>query len=96
MKDGHGPGLKAFIRKEQLEKEEVLKILTMKHASSISSITQSADIGRQFAILKQTSKKATSINVPSGFGLKGILKDELNRPSKQDPTPQNTSKESNH
>ena len=62
-----------------MDKEEQLKVLALKHASSTSSITQSADIGRQFAILKQTSKKATSVNLPSGFGLKGTLEDELIR-----------------
>ena len=60
-------------------KEEQLKVLALKHASSTSSITQSADIGRQFAIIKQTSKKATSVNLPSGFGLKGTLEDKLIR-----------------
>ena len=63
---------------QQILKESELKILMMKHASSTSSITQSADIGRQFAIVKSSSKKATSVNLPSGFGLKGLLEDELN------------------
>ena len=62
-----------------MKKEEVLKILALKYASSTSAITQSADIGRQFAIVKTVSKSETSVNLPSGFGLKGILEDELVR-----------------
>ena len=52
-----------------------MKVIACKHASSTSSITQSADIGRQFAIAKSLSKTTTSVNLPSGFGLKGEMED---------------------
>ena len=54
-----------------MKKEEDIKVLACKHASSTSSITQSADIGRQFAIVKSQSKTTTAVNLPNGFGLKG-------------------------
>ena len=50
-------------------------MLAYKHASSTSSITQSADIGRQFANMKAENKTTTAINLPHGFGLKGFLED---------------------
>ena len=56
-----------------MKKEEELKVLACKHASSTSSITQSADIGRQFAIVKSQSKTTTAVNLPTGFGLKGDM-----------------------
>ena len=68
-----------MVQPQQISKEAQLKILALKHASSTSSITQSADIGRQFAIVKSSSKKTTSVNLPSGFGVKGLLEDELTR-----------------
>ena len=74
-KDGHGPSLKAIIDKTQMSKEEALKVLACKHASSTSSIVQSADIGRQFAIVKALSKTTSSVNLPHGFGMKGFLED---------------------
>ena len=48
-------------------------MLACKHASSTSAIQQSADIGRQFAVMKSANKTTTSINLPSGFGLKGYI-----------------------
>ena len=36
-----------------------------------------ADIGRQFAVMKLESKKVTTINIPSGYGLKGQLEYEI-------------------
>ena len=75
MQDGHGPGLKAIIKKEQMSIENELKVLAMKHASSTSGVTQSADIGRQFANVKEGSKTTTAENLPHGFGLKGYLED---------------------
>ena len=36
---------------------------------------QSADIGRQFAIVKALSKTTSSVNLPHGFGMKGFLED---------------------
>ena len=58
-----------------MSKEDVLKVLACKHASSTSSIVQSADIGRQFAIIKTLTKTVTSVNLPHGFGMKGFLED---------------------
>ena len=54
-------------------------MLANKHASSTSTICQMADIGRQFAILKAETKTTTAVNLPSGYGLKGQLEDELDR-----------------
>ena len=48
-------------------------MLACKHASSTSAVQQSADIGRQFAVMKAANKTTTSINLPSGFGLKGYI-----------------------
>ena len=56
FKDGHDSGLKAIIKKEQISIEKELKLLVCKHASSTSSITQSADI----AVNLQTSKKSVN------------------------------------
>ena len=75
MQDGHGPGLKAIIKKEQMSIENELKVLAVKHASSTSGVTQSADIGRQFANVKEGSKTTKAENLPHGFGLKGYLED---------------------
>ena len=50
-------------------------MLANKHASSTSSIQQSADIGRQFANFKTECKTTTAENLPHGFGLKGFLED---------------------
>ena len=50
-------------------------IMSCKHASSTSSIVQSADIGRQFAIVKVESKNTTAVNLPHGYGLKGNIED---------------------
>ena len=58
-----------------MKKEAVVKVVACKHASSTSSIQQSADIGRQFAIVKFTSKTTTAVNLPNGFGLKGFIED---------------------
>ena len=60
---------------DQLKIEEAVKVVACKHASSTSSITQSADIGRQFAIIKSSTKTTTSVNLPNGFGLKGLIED---------------------
>ena len=49
------------------------KVLSYKHASSTSSIAQSADIGRQFANIKEMIKTTTAVNLPHGYGLKGHL-----------------------
>ena len=57
--------------------EEAIKVLANKHASSSSAIQQSTDIGRQFAIMKEINKTTTSINLPSGFRLKGYIKNKL-------------------
>ena len=57
--------------------EDKLKILAGKHASSTSAIQQMADVGRQFAIMKQQNKTLTSVNLPSGLGLKGAIEYEL-------------------
>ena len=73
--DGHGPSLKAVIDNNQMKKEETLKVSANKHASSTSTITQSADIGRQFALVKTGTKTTTSINLPRGFGIKGLLEE---------------------
>ena len=59
--------------------ENALKVLACKHASSTSSTTQMADVGRQFAVVKVESKTTTAVNLPSGYGLKGQLEDELDR-----------------
>ena len=56
-----------------------MKLLACKHASSTSSITQSADIGRQFAILKASNKTTTATNLPNGFGLKGFISDTFDK-----------------
>ena len=53
----------------------MLKVMSCKHASSTSSIVQSADIGRQFAIVKVESKNTTAVNLPHGYGLKGRIED---------------------
>ena len=55
--------------------EDGIKVLACKYASSTSSIVQSADIGRQFAIVKTGTKTTTSVNLPHGFGMKGFLED---------------------
>ena len=55
--------------------EDGIKVLACKHASSTSSIVQSADIGRQFAIIKTGTKTTTSVNLPHGFGMKGLLEE---------------------
>ena len=55
--------------------EEALKIIACKHASSSSATQQSADIGRQFCIVKYTSKTTTAVNLPNGFGLKDFISD---------------------
>ena len=47
----------------------------MKHASSTSAISQSADIGRQFVIVKDGTKTVTAINLPNGYGMKGFIED---------------------
>jgi len=47
----------------------------IKQASSTSSVTQSADMERQFVIVKSESKSTSSINLPSGVGMKGLLED---------------------
>ena len=73
--DGHGPGLKAIVDHAQSKKEEAVKVLACKHASSTSSIQQSADIGRKFAIMKAANKTTTEINLPTGFGLKGFIEE---------------------
>ena len=49
--------------------------MAYKHVSSTSSITQSADIGRQFANIKSLTKTTTAVHLPRGFGLKGYLED---------------------
>ena len=59
--------------------ESSLKVLANKHASLTSTICQMADIGRQFTILKAKTKSTTAVNLPSGYGLKGQLEDELDR-----------------
>ena len=56
QKDGHGPSLKFIIDEEQMRMDEALNIVSGKHARSASSIQQSADIGRQFAIFKSECK----------------------------------------
>ena len=38
-----------------------------------------ADVGRQFANVKVDDKTMTSVNLPSGFGLKGMIEYELDR-----------------
>ena len=55
--------------------EDGVKVVSCKHASSTSSIVQSADIGRQFAIIKTGTKTTTSVNLPHGFGMKGYLEE---------------------
>ena len=50
-------------------------MLACEHASSTSTIVQSADIGRQFAIVKTLSKSITAVDLPRGFGMKGFLED---------------------
>ena len=50
-----------------------MKVLACKHASSTSSIVQSADIGRQFAIVKAETKTTSAVNLPNGYGMKGNL-----------------------
>ena len=52
--------------------ETSLKVIACKHASSTSSITQMADISRQFTIMKSANKLTMAVNLPSGFGLKGM------------------------
>ena len=52
-----------------------VKVLAFKHVSSIFSITQCANIGRQFITLKASSKTTTVTNLPHGFGLKCYLED---------------------
>ena len=47
--------------------------MACKHASSTSSITQSVNIGRQFANIKSLTKTTTAVYLPSGFGIKGYL-----------------------
>ena len=54
-----------------------LKVMANKHASSTSAVQQMVDVGRQFAIMKAENKTTTSVNLPSGFGLKGQLEYEL-------------------
>ena len=58
----------------QMLLEDSLLLLSGKHASGTLTITQPADIEIQFAI-KNT---VAAINLPSGFGLKGQIEDELN------------------
>ena len=53
--------------------------MACKHASSTSSIQKMADICRAFTILKTMCKRVTSVNLPSGYGLKGQLEYELDR-----------------
>ena len=60
-----------------MEIEKNLKISANKHASSTSSVQQSADIGRQFALFKLENKTTTAINLPHGFGLKALLEYKL-------------------
>ena len=76
--DGHGPSLKSVVDNDQMKREESMKVSANKHASSSSTIAQSADIGRQFAITKSENKTTTSVNIPRGFGLKGIIEEEFN------------------
>ena len=47
--------------------------MACKYASSPYSIVQSADIGRQFAIVKMETKTITAVNLPNGYGMKGNL-----------------------
>ena len=54
-----------------------LKVMANQHASSTFAVQQMADFGRQFAIMKAENKTTTSVNLPSGFGLKGQLEYEL-------------------
>ena len=65
--DGHGPGLKALVNKNQRKIEDEYKLLACKHASSTSTIQQMADVCCSFAIAKQTNKTTTAVNLPSGF-----------------------------
>ena len=57
----------------KVEKES--KVLANTHASSTSTIQQSADIGRQFANVYSECKTITAENSPHDFGLKGFLED---------------------
>ena len=56
-----------------MKKEEASKVLTAKHANSTLMITQSEDVGRQFAVVKETTKTTTAVNLPHGYGLKGFM-----------------------
>ena len=67
--------MKAITKESQMRKEEEIKLLACKHASSTSGITQPADAGRQFAIVKCISKTTTAVDLPSGFGLKGEIEE---------------------
>ena len=77
--DGHGPGLKAIISNKQMNIDASLKVMANKHASSTSTITQMADLGRNFAIMKSKNKTTTSNYLPSGYGLKGQVEYKLDR-----------------
>ena len=79
FKDSHGPGLRAIVDGNQLVMEEAIKVLACRHASSSSATQQSADVGRQFAVIKECNKTTTSINSPSGYGLKGSIKNKLDK-----------------
>ena len=56
-----------------MTKEDSMKVLACKHASSTSSIVQSADIGRQFEVVKVGTKNTTAVNLPHGYGIKGNI-----------------------
>lgn len=67
--------MKAIIKKEQLAKEKVLKVLACKHVCSTSLITRYVDIGKKFTNIKSCNKTTTDVNLPHCFGLEDYLGD---------------------
>ena len=59
--------------------ENGIKVLANKHASSTSCICQICDVGRQFAVIKVDTKTTTAVNLPSGYSLKGLFEEKLDR-----------------